>query len=213
MAERLNENLYPLSVIIPFASALSFVILILYAKQNPGNKSSTYLKILFAVIYIYSGWTILLMIYEEAALAIIGGAAMWGIAILLLLDVYWKKATFTFSLESHRWVRIIGLILIISGLLVYPLLEIATGHTWPAMVLFTAECPTTTSLIGLYLTAVPKTNKLLLAIISLNAAYTGFAVALAGFLTDALYGIAGVFGLLTLIIYWREISFLPLKEE
>ncbi|MBD3407540.1 MAG: hypothetical protein GF411_15595 [Candidatus Lokiarchaeota archaeon] len=213
MAEKLNESLYPFSVIIPLVSAVTFVILIVYAQKNPGNTSSTYLKILFAIIYVYSGLTILLMIGEEAAFAIAGGVAMWGIALLLVLDAYWKKATFTFSFESHIWIRIIGVILIISGIVLYPIIEIVTGHVWPAMVLFTAECPTTISLIGLYLTAVPKTNKLLLAIISLNAAYTGFAVALAGFLTDALYGIAGVFGILALIIYWKEISFLPLKEE
>lgn len=214
MTAQMNEALYPLSLLIPLGSAATFVLLMLYARREPGQRSSNYLKILFALIYVYSGGTILLMLGEtEIIFAMVGAIAMWGVALLLLIDVYWDKTRFTLNLETFTHIRLGGVILIIMGVLIYPVLEVLTGHVWPAMVLFTAECPTTISLIGLYLTAVPKSNKLLLSVVSLNAVYTGFAVALAGFLTDVLYGMAGLAGLLAIIVYWRDISFLPIRPD
>ncbi|MFX1255083.1 MAG: hypothetical protein ACFFCZ_26020 [Promethearchaeota archaeon] len=61
--------------------------------------------------------------------------------------------------------------------------------------------------------ATPKTNKLLLTIVSLNVIYTGGSVAIVGFPTDFLYTAAGVIALIILVNYWKSIKFFPLKEN
>lgn len=45
--------------------------------------------------------------------------------------------------------------------------------TWPGMVLFGAGCPTDTFVIGLLIGSLPKTNRLILAIVSTIAVIMG----------------------------------------
>lgn len=214
MIAQFNESFFPFSILIPLIFAVLTLSLLYYCYKTPGEKSSNYLKIEIASVYIYSGLTILLGIDTLGSIfGLIGILGMWLISFLLFLDIYWKKTIFEFSFDSFRDAKVLGICLMITGMLVYPLLELILGYVWPGMVLFTAECPTTIFLIGLFLLATPRTNKLLLGLISLNAIYTGGSVALSGFPVDFLYAASGIIGLVMLIRYWKEIPFFPLKSE
>ena len=137
------------------------------------------------------------------------------VSVLLLLDIYWNKTIFTIKIRTleYRIVRMLGYGLMVTGMLLYPLVEISLGMIWPNMVLFGAECPTTIFLIGLLISATPQTNKLFIAILAVNAIYTGGSFALMGFPVDFLYAFSGIIGLIVIITYWKQIKFLPLKTN
>ena len=80
------------------------------------------------------------------------------------------------------------------------------------MVFFGAECPTTISLIGLFIGSIPKVNKPLFILISLNAIITGGSVAMSGATFDYLYAVSGILGLLMMIIYFRDIFIVKHKK-
>jgi hypothetical protein len=214
MSERMNEDFFPYSLLIPSLLVIISYILIFYCYKNPGMKSSNLLKAFLTLVYIISGFEILLGTNTyDLVFSLVGTLAMWSISGLLVLDIYWNKTHFIFNFDEYRTIRVSGLILILTGTFIYPMVEILTGFVWPQMVLFGAECPTTIFLIGLFLVAIPRTNKLILTIITINAVYTGGSCAIYGFPPDFLYALAGVIGLIALISYWKVIQFFPLKQE
>ena len=87
------------------------------------------------------------------------------------------------------------------------------GFTWPRMVLFGAECPTTIFLIGFLLSTFPRTNKILLIVVSLNAIITGTSVAINGAAFDYLYALAGVLGIIMMTKYFHVLFFSNHNEE
>jgi len=215
MVAKLNNQIYPFSIILPVFFIVTTLGLLYYCYTHPGKQSSTYLKIFLAVIYVFSGLQILLGVAIGLPLefGISGLLGMWLVSILLLLDIYWDKTRITFKFSEFKSIKIVGIGLMITGMFVYPVVEIIMGFNWPDMVLFGAECPTTIFLIGLLLLAMPETNKLFLLIISINAIYTGGSFALMGFPVDILYASAGIIGIIFTIIYWKAIKFLPLKKN
>ncbi|MHA1971447.1 MAG: DUF6064 family protein [Candidatus Hodarchaeales archaeon] len=215
MVGKLNEQIYPFSIILPVFFIVMTLGLLYYCYTSPGKQSSTYLKTFLAIIYIVSGLQILLGVTMGLPLmfGLSGLLGMWLVSVLLFLDIYWDKTRITFDLNEFKSVKIIGISLMITGMVIYPIVEILMGFNWPDMVLFGAECPTTIFLIGLLIIAVPKTNKLFLIIIALNAIYTGGSFALMGFPVDILYAGAGIIGVLFTIVYWGEIRFFPLKHQ
>ena len=109
------------------------------------------------------------------------------------------NATYQLDYSTQKEISLLSYFLMIFGLFLYPIVEVLTGFPWPDMVFFGAECPTTIFLIGLFINATPRTNKLLLAIVSINAVYTGFSFGFGGFPVDVFYGLAGLIGLYVLI--------------
>lgn len=207
-----NSELFPLSILLPLFLISVTVGLIYYCYKEPGNKSSNYLKLFLAFVYVISGLHVFvgaLFGVMPLPVALIGLSGMWVVSLLLLMDIYWNKTSFDFTLSNTEYkpVKITGFALMFTGIVVYPIVEILTGFIWPDIVFFMAECPTTIFLIGLLLTAIPKTNKLLILLIGINAVYTGTSVALMGFPTDLLYAIAGITGIIAMAVYWREITF------
>ena len=79
------------------------------------------------------------------------------------------------------------------------------GFTYPRIIFFGAECPTTISLIGILIGSIPKVNKLLFILISVSAIFIGFSVAINGATFDYLLGLAGVLGILMLTIHFNDI--------
>jgi len=137
--------------------------------------------------------------------ALIGSVSFWIIALLLILDVIFKWTYIKLSDNKTR--RYLSLFFILGGVFLYPLFEIATGFRYPRMVFFGAECPTTISLIGVFIGSIPKVNKILFVIISLNAIFTGTSVAINGAVFDYFYALAGIFGSIMIIANFRNIFF------
>lgn len=194
----LNVAMGPFAVIIPLFFAIAVIVLLLYCYKNPGRKSSAALMGSLAVIYVFSGWTIFTGRNEMGTtMAMAGAVGLWTVALLLVLDVifHWTEVRWPVRLD----LRILSISFMVAGLFLYPLLEVGLGFTWPRMVLFGAECPTTIFLIGLFIGSIPKVNKPLFVIASLNAIATGLSVAVNGAPFDYLYALAGVAGVTMLI--------------
>ena len=200
----LNTEMGAWAIIIPLVFVVLVISLLLYCYWKPGKKSSRALIGSLAVIYVYSGFTILSGINEMgAASAWVGAVALWAVAFFLVLDMifYWTEI----RLPERLDLKVISITLMATGIFIYPLLEIALGFTWPRMVLFGAECPTTIFLIGLFIGSIPKVNKPLIVIASLNALAVGLSFALNGAPFDFLYAAAGVIGILMIIKDFRII--------
>ncbi|MFW9995527.1 MAG: DUF6064 family protein [Candidatus Odinarchaeota archaeon] len=219
----LNDVLFPFSILLPIFFITVTLGLIYYCYKRPGFKSSTYLKLFLAFVYMISGLQALLgeivrdglNTVSSLFVGVVGLLAMWLVSLLILLDIYWNKTFFDFTLADaeYKSVKIAGFILMFTGIVIYPLVEILLGFTWPTMVFFGAECPTTIFLIGLLLSATPRTNKLFILILGINAIITGGSFATMGFPVDFQYAVAGIIGLITVVVYWRDIPIFPLKQD
>lgn len=207
----LNNLLGIWAFIIPIVFAIVVLIQLYRSYKKPSKTNSRILMGIYAVIYIFSGYSIYIgkdFMGENAA--IIGGIALWLVAFFLVLDVLFNWTHI--KLSDNKTIRYTSLFFIFTGIFLYPLVEIATGFTFPKMVFFGAECPTTISLIGIFIGSIPKVNKPLFILVSLNAMFTGISVAIYGAIFDYLYGLAGFFGILFMIIYFKDIFLKKVKQ-
>ena len=194
-----NTAWFPWSVILPVLFALTVVGLLMHCYRRPGRSSSRMLLGFLSLIYVVSGLSILAGKSEMGDSAWGGAIALWGVAALLLVDAFLHQTEVRWPEAAPlKW---LSASLMVAGILLYPLVELATGFSWPGMVLFGAECPTTIFLIGLLIGSIPRVNRLLFILVSLNAIVTGFSVATAGATIDYLYGLAGLLGFAAMIAY------------
>ena len=189
--------------IIPLVFALAVLIQLYRSYKKPSTANSRILMGIYAIIYLFSGYSIYIGKDFMGADALVGGIALWLVSFFLVLDVIFNWTHI--KLSDNKTLRYVSLFFIFTGIFLYPLAEIATGFTFPRMVFFGAECPTTISLIGIFIGSIPKVNKPLFVLVSLNAMFTGISVAVYGAAFDYLYGLAGIFGTLFLLVYFKQI--------
>ena len=200
----LNTKMGIWSFIVPIIFAVVVLLFLYRAYKKPSQKNTGILLSIYAIIYLFSGYIIFIgkdfMGFQEA---IIGAIHAWSVSIFLILDVIFEWTEIKLPKRTH--LKIISWSLIFAGIVLYPLLEIALGFTYPRIIFFGAECPTTISLIGILIGSIPKVNKLLFILISVSAIFIGFSVAINGATFDYLLGLAGVFGILMLTIHFNDI--------
>ncbi len=199
----LNNQMGIWAFIIPAVFAIAVLYQLYRSYKNPSEKNSRILMGIYAVIYIFSGYSIYIGKDFMGSDALVGSIALWIVSLFLILDVIFKWTNI--KLSENKTLKYISWFFIFGGIFLYPLIEIATGFTFPRMVFFGAECPTTISLIGIFIGSIPKVNKPLFILVSLNAIFTGFSVAISGATFDYFYATAGVFGILFLLIYFKQI--------
>ena len=201
----LNEKMGIWSLIIPVFFAGMVIFSLVKAYRNPSMVNNRIVLAVFAVIYVFGGWTIFIgKDFMGTSMAVTGAIGLWLISVLLVMDIFFKWTEIRVS--SSSFIKILSWLLIFSGIFLYPLLEMILGFTYPRMVFIGAECPTTITLIGVLIGSVPRVNKVLFALVSINAVFTGGSVALSGAPFDFMYAGAGVLGLLVLVIYFKPIS-------
>ena len=198
-----NNQMGIWAFIIPILFALTVLIQLFRCYKKPSPKNSRILMGIYAVIYLYSGYMIYVGKDFMGQTALIGTIALWVVSLFLILDVIFNWTEI--KIPENNKLKYISWFFIFAGIFLYPLVEIATGFTYPRMVFFGAECPTTISLIGILIGSIPKVNKPLFILISLNAIFTGISVAIYGATFDYLYALAGVFGTLSIIIYFKDV--------
>jgi len=200
-----NNQMGIWAFIIPAIFAIAVLYQLYRSYKQPSEKNSRILMGIYAVIYIFSGYSIYIGKDFMGNDALIGSIALWTVSLFLILDVIFKWTYI--KLSDNKTVRYLSWFFIFGGIFLYPLIEIATGFTFPRMVFFGAECPTTISLIGIFIGSIPKVNKPLFIIVSLNAIFTGTSVALSGATFDYFYAFAGVFGIILIITDFKSIFF------
>ncbi len=205
MAVFMNNTLYPWSLIVPVVLATIMIILVINNYKNPGLKISRILKFYIGLVYQYAGLSTLLMAKENLTFALEGTIALCSIGILFFIDMGFKNNII--RLSKNKDLRTISIILMGTGIFLYPLIEILTGFNWPGMVLFGAECPTTIFVIGLLIGALPNVNRLIYLLLAVNATFVGISVGIAGGYFDYSYGAAGVLALIMAVKYRKEFLF------
>ena len=192
------------SLLLPAIFALAVLWALFRCYRNPSQTHTRILLAIYAVIYVFARWTILMGRDVMGLPTALGGAiGLWTVSLLLVLDIFfhWTEV----RMPEQTGLKILSWSLIVTGIFLYPVVEMLLGFTYPRMVFFGAECPTTISLIGLFIGAVPRVNKILFVLVSINAIFTGGYFAIHGAWFDYLYMLAGLLGSLVLLIHFREI--------
>lgn len=94
----------------------------------------------------------------------------------------------------------VGGFFVVYALLVYPLLGIAWGHTYPAQPTFGLPCPTTIFTLGVLLWARPKVPWVLLVIPAVWAVVGSSAVRYFGVFEDAMLPVAAILGTVLVLV-------------
>lgn len=203
-SEIFNTRFLHYSWIIPTGLFITAVFLMVYAFRRPGKKSSSILKGFLSLVYVFSGLSVWLGMHEVDAISAISGAILlWFYALLFLMDaIWWQKIEF--RIPERTDLKVAMILLILLGLL-YPVIEMSFGYSWPKMVLFGSECPTTTFVLGLLTGSLPKTNKWIIGFLATNAVLVGGYVGFNGFIVDAVtYLPAGIISWIMMIRYWKK---------
>ena len=114
------------------------------------------------------------------------------------------KGKLLFSYQPNKY-SITGAVLVVYGLLIYPLLGMALGHIYPAQPTFGLPCPTTIFTFGLLLWTETKTPKYILIIPAIWTIIGFFAALNFGIYEDIGLLISGVVGVLFFILKGKKI--------
>jgi len=199
---RMNTELFPYSIILPVIFAIGTLLFAFLCFKRPGAERSALLKTFLALIYITFG--IALWIYLRPLnpkLGSFSAVGNWLLSLLFLADAFWWKKII-FQIPRQKELRFFMFLLMVLGMVMYPLVEIFTGMTWPGMVLFGAGCPTNTFVTGLLVGSLPRTNKFILALISTIAVIMGSHCAWTGIAADWIFFMSGIIGWAMLARYW-----------
>lgn len=149
-----NEAVWPVQIVLV---GLAFALLALL--RRPGSLADRSIAAGLTVLWLWVGVVYHLVFFTSinplayvfSAMSVLGAAAFaWE-------GVVHGRLRFSLQLRS-RWIA--GLLFVAYALIVYPLLCMVTGHSYPAMPTFGLPCPTTLFTVGLLLCAerpVPRT--------------------------------------------------------
>jgi len=198
-------DLFPFSLIIPITLTAVIGISLLLLLFKLKRLGCNIFKITLGVTYFFTGFLLLYaMIFLAFFPNVIGFTISLIIAIFILIDL--KRKRIVLKENSSKKICIISYFLVITGLVFYPLFQLALGQLWPRLILFGAgQCPTTILTIGILIITIPNTSKFLLALTSITGIMTGILLVLLGIYVDLLLLIAGIIGALYLIKYWNQI--------
>jgi hypothetical protein len=184
-----NDAIWPSQIV---AYILGIFVLVLALREN--RLSSRFISGILALFWIWMG-----VFYHIVQFSVINPAA-WIFGILYILQgllfffigTIWGRIAFRFILKP---LPIIGGCFILYAMVVYPLLSISFGHSYPRAPMFgVAPCPTTIFTFGILLWAV-KSVPVYLLVIPLLWSIVGMSAAVNLRVTQD-YGlvVAGVLG-------------------
>ncbi len=186
--EQYNEKVWPAQVAIYIAAAIAFYLIF-----KPSKYSNKIISSILALFWLWIG-----IVYHWSFFAVINPAARLFGAIFVLQGLIFifegivrNNLAFSFSKD---WRSAIGIVLMLFGPIVYPILGQLLGHTYPSTPTFGLPCPTTIFTIGALLLAnrLPK----YVAVVPLLWSALGFSAAISlGVGEDVSLLIAGLIGL------------------
>jgi len=200
-----NQMFFPFSLILPSALALMAILLVLFRFTRPNARSGCLMNLFLALLYAIAGFETFYPTFlgEVTVEYIIGAVIMWVFSLLFVWDAFQRKTAYRLSPRTD--LKVLSLLLMSYGIFVYPLVEWMLGFTWPKMVFFGAECPSTIFTIGLLIGSIPRVNKIIYVALSIGAVISGGTFSMLGATFDIAYFASGVCGLLMLIKYRKEV--------
>ncbi len=188
-----NAAFWPLALLFYFLAAISVALLFRASRWAALFISGT-LAAMWAVNGIGYHWTFFREINPAAALF----AAVFVVQAIALVVLPARSPGLRFVAEADAR-SVIGLLLILFAMVLYPLWGLAAGHAWPNMPAFgVAPCPTTIFTIGILLTGTWRVARWLLIVPGLWAAVGGSAAIFLGVPQD--YALLAALALLVLFL-------------
>ena len=195
-----NTSIFPMQIILNLLALVSIILAII--KSNYTNK---FISITLGFFWLWMG-----IVYHFIFFTKINPAAfVFAIFFVLqgIIFIYYGAVKNRISFGFRKdWIGMVGLLFIIYALLIYPVLGILFGHTYPDNPTFGLPCPTTIFTFGILLWTMKKVPIYLViipflwSIIGLSAAinmrvYEDFGLI-----------VAGVVGLILLTISNKKLS-------
>lgn len=195
--EKYNQAIWPMHVV---AYILGIAALVLVVKKTPYSDRA--ISMILAFLWAWVG-----IVYHLMYFSTINGAAL-GFGVLFIVQaVLWiifgvVRPKLSFQWETNPY-TIIGAVMIVYAMVVYPILGTLLGHGYPRSPSFgVAPCPTTIFTFGLLLLTTAKVPKSLLVI--------PFLWSLLGISASYQLGIREDIGLLVAgvlsvgLLFWRD---------
>lgn len=197
--EQYNETIWPVQVIIYVAAAVAFYLIF-----KPSKYSDKVISGILALFWLWMG-----IVYHWSFFASINPAARLFGALFVLEGLIFLfegivRNNLAFS-YGRDWYSAIGIVLMLFGPIVYPIMGQFLGHNYPNTPTFGLPCPTTIFTIGALLLAnrPPK----YIAIIPLLWSAIGFSAAISlGVKEDVSLLISGLIGLNAIIIKHAKVT-------
>lgn len=186
--EQYNEAVWPAQVAIYIAAAIAF-----YLMLKPGKYSNKVISGVLALFWLWMGivyhWSFFTSINPTARL--FGTIFVLQGLIFIFEGIIRNNLVFSFSKD---WRSAAGIVLMLFGPIIYPILGYFLGHTYPSTPTFGLPCPTTIFTIGALLLA--NRPPRYVAIIPLLWSALGFSAAISlGVREDVSLLIAGLIGI------------------
>ena len=186
--EQYNEAVWPAQVVIYIAATVAF-----YLTLKPGKYSN---KVISGILAFF--WLWIAIVYHWSFFASINSAArIFGVLfvlqglIFIFEGIVRNNLTFSFS---NDWRSAVGIVLMLFGPIVYPIIGYFLDHIYPSTPTFGLPCPTTIFTIGALMLAnrPPK----YVAVIPLLWSVLGFSAAISlGVTEDVSLIISGLIGM------------------
>lgn len=193
-----NTAIWPMQIVLNLL-ALAAVTLVIWKV----NHADRLISAILAFLWLWMGLIYHLLFFTAinppaylfGALVILQGVLLFGAGVIN------HKISFQLKLDNYS---LVGGLLILYGLLIYPLLGYFLGHIYPAAPTLGAPCPTTIFTFGLFLWTDKKFPKYLLIIPGLWA-IIGFSAAFQwGVLEDIMLLISALVA--TFMLWYRDRS-------
>jgi hypothetical protein len=186
---RYNETVFPMQIVFLIAALVSIRL-----AGNDGGPSSKTVGIVLGILWLWMGVIYHWIFFSEInGLAFLfGGLFVLQGLILLYAAVVRRDLVFCTQPDGAR--SVIGTLLVVYALLIYPIIGIAAGHSYPYSPTFGLPCPTTIFIFGLLVRSGGSVPLYVLPI-PFGWSLLGFSAAISlGIWEDAGLLIAGVIG-------------------
>jgi hypothetical protein len=140
-----NNSIYPFQFIL-FFSAL-YIIYLAFSKKKYSSKVITWILVFY---WLWTGivYHILFFSFINPAALIFGAIFILQGLLFIITGIFDKKLEFKFEKRLNGYA---GAVIILYALILYPLLGIYFGHTYPDNPTFGLPCPTTIFTFGILL--------------------------------------------------------------
>ena len=160
---RYNEAVWPLQLVL-VAGGLAVVLLAGRSRGTGGRLG----MLVVATLWLWMGVVYHFAFFRHINPAAAAFAALFGAQAGVFAWLGARRHFVTFRPRRDA-AGIVGWVLVVYGIAIYPVIGLLAGHRYPAMPTFGAPCPTTIFTLGVLLWAEPSVPRLVVVIPALWA--------------------------------------------
>jgi hypothetical protein len=194
-----NEATLPVQIVMIVAA----IVLTYFVFTKTSNRANTVIKIFLTFAFAWNG-IVFFLIFASSIISMFASALFIIIAVLFAVDIFRKKIQFRFPVTGwQRYLTVFWILLVF----LYPVIGMALGHYYPETCMPVAPCPLTVFAIALVAAAIPYVDRVTY-IFLLPWAFLGLPKCMGALdcYEDCVLFAAGFYGLVVLIINWKNIK-------